>query len=75
MCVYDENDREKDNYYKKKKRKKNEKMYVTFHNDEAEHIDIDWDKNQHDDLTLHHLIKDIERVISNNTGTITTIDK
>jgi hypothetical protein len=52
-------------------------MYVTFHNDEAEHIDIDRDKNQHDDLTLHHLVKDIEKktVVSNNTGTITTIDK
>jgi hypothetical protein len=48
-------------------------MYVTFHNDEAEHIDIDRDKNQHDDLTLHHLVK--ERVVSNNTGTITTIYK
>jgi hypothetical protein len=36
-------------------------MYVTFHNDEAEHIDIDRDKNQHDDLTLHHLVKEIER--------------
>jgi hypothetical protein len=36
-------------------------MYVTFHNDEAEHIDIDRDKNQHDDLTLHHLVKDIEK--------------
>ena len=51
---------------------------MTFDNDEAEHIDIDRDKNQHDDLTLHHLNKDIEkkkRVVSNNTGTITTIYK
>jgi len=34
-------------------------MWVTFflfYNDEAEHI-----KNQHDDLTLHHLIREIEK--------------
>ncbi len=29
----------------KKKERTTKKMYVTFHNDEAEHIDIDRDKN------------------------------
>jgi hypothetical protein len=38
---------------------------VNFYNDEAEHIK----KNQHDDLTLHHLIREIEKVVMNNTGT------
>jgi hypothetical protein len=41
-------------------------MSVTFfYNDKAEHIN----KNQHDDLTLHHLVREIEKVVSNNTGT------
>ena len=80
----DENDRQRlgreDNHYKikqvrsEKEKKKIEKMYVIIHNDDAEHIDIDWNKNQYDELTSHHWIKDIEkRVVSNNTGTRTTI--